>query len=401
MLAQSAPLLICHDFQADRDRLDIRDCGQGRPHVSFDPVSKRTAGGGEGDHNCHLTGRAHLNGTDHAELGDRTVDLGVEHCCERRGDSLGSGWHELIVSAQRAGPASRRYGGRMAAALEYRILDVFTDRPFAGNPLAVVFGAEKLPTSSLAALAREFNLSESAFPLPPTTAADYRVRIFTPETELPFAGHPSVGTAWVLADRGALSPGRAVQECGAGLVRVEVAPAGGPVRLFGAAARSKPISSPAPLLDAVGLTEDHLGAQRALLAGAGLDFAYLAVRPGALDDLVPDHLSLTRLHHELSCAGLAVVEPGQPRVRVRVLAGGVGVGEDPATGSAALGLGAALVDWGIAPADGVHDYTVEQGAHIGRPSLMLASVTAERGEVNEVSVAGSVVSIAEGRIRVP
>ncbi|MHB2022298.1 MAG: PhzF family phenazine biosynthesis protein [Mycobacteriales bacterium] len=289
----------------------------------------------------------------------------------------------------------------MVPGLEYRILDVFTDRPFAGNPLAVVFGAEALPTSALAALAREFNLSETAFPMPPAGRGDYRVRIFTPQTELPFAGHPSVGTAWALVDRAVLAAGEVVQECGAGLLRLVVSPQGGSVRLYGAVARSRPITSAALVVRAAGLGEEHLLGRLPVLAGAGLDFAYLAVAASALDQLVPQPRELQQLSDELGCAGLAVVHPTEGLVRARVLAGGVGVAEDPATGSAALGLGAALLAWGLAPADGNYRYRVEQGDQIGRPSLMECSLTSSRGEVTEVSVAGNVVAVAEGRIRVP
>src|SRR3954447_5404176 len=93
------------------------------------------------------------------------------------------------------------------STLGYEIVDVFTDRPFAGNPLAVVFGAEALAGDQMQALAREFNLSETVFVLPPTGAATYRARIFTPERELPFAGHPSVGCAVTLVRRGLAEPG--------------------------------------------------------------------------------------------------------------------------------------------------------------------------------------------------
>ncbi|HEY9418018.1 MAG TPA: PhzF family phenazine biosynthesis isomerase, partial [Pseudonocardia sp.] len=113
------------------------------------------------------------------------------------------------------------------ATLRFDVVDVFADRPFAGNPLAVVHGASGLRTTQLQALAREFNLSETVFPLPPTQpGADYRARIFTPASELPFAGHPSVGVAWVLGRDGIVGHGDAVQECGAGLLPVTVTATG-------------------------------------------------------------------------------------------------------------------------------------------------------------------------------
>jgi trans-2,3-dihydro-3-hydroxyanthranilate isomerase len=107
--------------------------------------------------------------------------------------------------------------------LDYAVVDVFTDRAFAGNPLAVVLDADRLSTEQMQSVAREFNLSETTFVLRPTTdEAMYRARSFTPTTELPFAGHPSVGTAWLLVQRGWHEAGTLVQECGAGLVQIVV-----------------------------------------------------------------------------------------------------------------------------------------------------------------------------------
>uniref|UniRef100_UPI0028B0D18A PhzF family phenazine biosynthesis protein n=1 Tax=Pseudonocardia pini TaxID=2758030 RepID=UPI0028B0D18A len=109
-------------------------------------------------------------------------------------------------------------------ALHFDVVDVFTDRPYAGNPLAVVRAEEhELSTGAMQRIADEFHLSETVFTLPPSSpGADYRVRIFTPAVELPFAGHPSVGAAWVLARDGAIRHGEVVQECGAGLLPVRV-----------------------------------------------------------------------------------------------------------------------------------------------------------------------------------
>src|SRR5690242_15486407 len=112
-------------------------------------------------------------------------------------------------------------------SLPYEIVDVFTDRPYTGNPLAVVFDADGLATAAMQAIAMEFNLSETIFVLPPTTPdATYRVRIFTPSAELPFAGHPSVGAAVTQMRRGLFAAGDVIQECGAGLLPVQVTAAG-------------------------------------------------------------------------------------------------------------------------------------------------------------------------------
>src|SRR3954453_2402486 len=111
------------------------------------------------------------------------------------------------------------------STVTYEIVDVFTDRPFAGNPLAVVFDAAALAADQMQTLAREFNLSETVFVLP-SASATYRARIFTPDTELPFAGPPSVGPAVTAVRRGLAEPGSLIQECGAGLLPIEVTAAG-------------------------------------------------------------------------------------------------------------------------------------------------------------------------------
>ena len=292
--------------------------------------------------------------------------------------------------------------------LEYEVVDVFTDVPFTGNPLAVVLGAEGLPTSALQALAHEFALSEIAFPMPTDgDGADYRLRIFTPQTELLFAGHPSVGAAWVLARRGLLAPGPVVQSCGAGLLPLHVAPDGGRVMLTGGTPSCGPVREPAGLLAGVGLSPDDLAP--ADLAGdprdasCGLGFTYLPVVAGALSRIDVDLAALRRL--DLGAGGpfggLSVVEWDGVAARCRVFAVDAGVSEDPATGSAALGLGAHLVASGLLPGDGETAYDVVQGVEMGRPSRLSCVVTAAAGAAVTVRLSGSVVPVATGRIRRP
>jgi trans-2,3-dihydro-3-hydroxyanthranilate isomerase len=278
--------------------------------------------------------------------------------------------------------------------LEYEVVDVFTDTAFAGNPLAVVLGAQGLDTAQLQALAREFNLSETAFPMD-VEGDGYRLRIFTPEVELPFAGHPSVGAAWVLARRGGLQPGPVVQLCGAGPLSLDVAPAGGPVTLTGGAPTCGPPLDPEPLLRAVGLAASALNGVEPRACGTGLDFAYLLVRADALAACSPALPAL----RALGGAGVSVFAWDGEQARARVFAGGVGVAEDPATGSAALGLGVFLVAAGLLPEGG--RYTVLQGVELGRPSRMDCSVTAAGGAAVRAQVTGQVVPVATGRIRTP
>ncbi len=286
--------------------------------------------------------------------------------------------------------------------LAYRIVDVFTDRAFAGNPLAVVLDADDLPGSAMQALASEFNLSETVFPLAPeAVGADYRVRIFTPAVELPFAGHPSVGAAWVLASLGRLGPGRVVQECGAGLLPLTVEEGPGRVELAGGTPVVGAAVEAGPLLRAVGLEPaDLLPGVGPRVAGCGIDFAYLPVRPDAVQRARPDTAALLALDPAGALAGVSVVAYDERRAAAhcRVFPAGVGVGEDPATGSAALGLGAFLGATGLVPADGETDYLVVQGLEMGRPSSMECAVVTAGGEAVQCRVAGSVVPVAEGEI---
>lgn len=283
--------------------------------------------------------------------------------------------------------------------LEYDIVDVFTDRPFAGNPLAVVFGADGLATDQMQALAKEFHLSETVFVLPATTQeATYRARIFTPERELPFAGHPSVGAAVTLMRHGHFPAGAVTQECGAGFLPIEVSGEGW-ATLSGGAATVGPELDPAPLLEAVGLGQADYVGPAPRVAGCGLEFAFLPVRPEALAAAEGD-AAIARKHGYDDVVVFSW--DGDARVaRTRVFVPGMGVPEDPATGSAALGFGVWLVRSGLLPTDGESAYTIYQGAEMGRPSTLSCTVTASGGTVVRATVSGSVVPITSGVIAVP
>lgn len=285
------------------------------------------------------------------------------------------------------------------STLTYEIVDVFTDRPFAGNPLAVVFGAEGLAGEQMQAVAREFNLSETVFVLPTTQAgATYRARIFTPGRELPFAGHPSVGAAVTYVRRGPSGPGRVTQECGAGLLPIEVS-VDGRATLTGGAPTLGPDLDPEPLLSIVGLTlDDHVGpAPR--VAGCGLEFPYLSVRPDAVSRAAIDVAAAVRLGVEhLSVFSWYAADRS---AHARVFAPGAGVPEDPATGSAALGMGVWLVASGLLAPDGESTYTIRQGVEIHRPSSMECSVVAAGGSALSATVSGHVVPVGHGEISVP
>ncbi|GAA2654528.1 PhzF family phenazine biosynthesis protein [Paractinoplanes durhamensis] len=288
------------------------------------------------------------------------------------------------------------------STLAYEIVDVFTDRPFAGNPLAVVYGADDLGSDQMHALAREFNLSETVFVLPPTRPdATYRARIFTPEHELPFAGHPSVGAAVTTMRRGAFKPGTVVQECGAGLLPIEVREAGS-ATLTGATPTLGSPLDPAGLLAMAGLETsayagDELAAPRP--AGCGLSWVFLPVRREHLAAVRIDNAAAERLGVTDIC--LFAWSPETREAHSRVFVPGSAVAEDPATGSAALGLGVWLVAAGWLPADGVSGYRIHQGIEMKRPSLLDCTVTAADGRAVSATVAGHVCPIARGEIAVP
>jgi len=280
--------------------------------------------------------------------------------------------------------------------LDYHVVDVFTDRAFAGNGLAVVLGADALSTEQMQAIAREFNLSETTFPLPPTTPdADYRLRIFTPQVELPFAGHPSVGSAWQLHQLGRIAAGRVVQECGAGLLPIEVDDDG--ATLSGGTPTVGAPLDPAEFCAAVGLTSGDAVGTPVRWCGAGLDFAFLHVSHDAVVRSSPDLAALGKI----GGAGVSVFSFQDNAVHARVYAAGAGVPEDPATGSAALGVGVFLVASGLLPGDGGSEYVVTQGVEMGRPSRLACRVRATNGATTECTVSGGVVPVAAGRIRVP
>jgi trans-2,3-dihydro-3-hydroxyanthranilate isomerase len=284
------------------------------------------------------------------------------------------------------------------STLSYEIVDVFTDRPFAGNPLAVVFGAEGLATEQMQALALEFNLSETVFVLPPTqVGATYRARIFTPAAELPFAGHPSVGAAVTASRRGMFDVGQVSQECEAGVLPIEVNPTG--ATLTGGTPTLGPELDLEPLLEVAGLTlADHAGpAPR--VAGCGLEFPYLPVRPDAVARARVNAAAAER--YGIEHVSVFSWDGGTQTAHARVFVPGLGVPEDPATGSAALGLGVWLVASGLLPGEGRASYAVRQGVEINRPSSLACTVTAVGGAAVGATVAGQVMPVARGEIAVP
>ena len=241
-------------------------------------------------------------------------------------------------------------------------VDVFTDRPLLGNPLAVLHDASGMDDEAMAAFARWTNLSETTFLLPPTdAAADYRVRIFTPGGELPFAGHPTLGSchAWLAAGGVPREAGQVVQQCAVGLVRIRRD--GG--RLAFAAPPCRREAADEALLDGVCTA---LGLPRAKVRAASwLDNGprWLGLLTDSADDvraLQPDHAALRGL------AKVGIVAPqaagADTAFEVRAFAAPLGIIEDPVTGSLNASLASWLMDMGAAPSR----YVAAQGTVLGR-----------------------------------
>jgi len=294
------------------------------------------------------------------------------------------------------------------ARLAYDIVDVFTDRPFAGNPLAVVHGAGDLTSRQLQALAAELNLSETTFPSAPVTGGDYSVRIFTPGSEVPFAGHPTLGTAWLLQQQGRLAAGPARQECGAGLVEVTLPDDPGGIVRLGAAPRDLPAElDGSGYAEAVGLSWDDL-AGPVLAAGCGLTFVHVPVKPGAVERaraMLPGHPVLRSVPGTADPVGGIDVyatsesEAADLRVHARVFCPELAVPEDPATGSSAAGLGLVLHARDLLGPG--RRYGVSQGAEMGRPSLLVGEIELGGSAVRRCHVGGGVAHVASGEIAVP
>jgi trans-2,3-dihydro-3-hydroxyanthranilate isomerase len=280
-----------------------------------------------------------------------------------------------------------------AAARRYLALDVFSDRPFAGNPLAVFTAADGLAAEQMGAIAAELKLSESVFVLPPETGGDARLRIFTPTRELPFAGHPVLGAAIVIGS--ALGRERVALETGSGTVPVAVEPTGarsGRGRMEQPLPERRVFDHEPELLKALGLSRSELPV-REYVNGP----RHVAVAVGSratLSALEPDMAALARLG-EL-CVSCFTGDGGW---RTRMFAPALGVPEDPATGSAAGPLAVHLALHGAIGFG--EEMELVQGVEIGRPSRLHALVEGNRERLLRVEVGGDAVILAEGMLLPP
>lgn len=275
-------------------------------------------------------------------------------------------------------------------------LDVFAPRAGAGNPLAVVFDAGDMDATAMQAFANWTNLSETIFFLPPVSAqASYRIRIFTPQMELPFAGHPSVGAAWAALEAGLVRAegGRLVQECEAGLLPVRLATVDGRIQPMVRSPRAQMRATPAPdWLRAEYVFGARRGALPAALWNNGPDWWLLELaNAAAVESLQPDLAAIAALPGN---GKLAVFAPGGPAdLVVRCFAPGAGISEDPATGSANAGIAAALHQAGRMPSNG-NGYVASQGRQIGRDARLHLEVDGD----GEVWVGGAVHAVIGGTV---
>jgi trans-2,3-dihydro-3-hydroxyanthranilate isomerase len=291
----------------------------------------------------------------------------------------------------------------------YVTVDVFTDRAFGGNQLAVILDAGGLSTAQMQAIAAEFNYSETTFVLPPQQAGhDAQVRIFTVNRELPFAGHPNVGTAFVLATRAAKPPVRLLFEEGAGLVPVEILTEGGKV-IGSELTAPRPVSKLSILsagqaaaclsLAAADIVTDRHPPQ---IVSVGLPFLVVEVASrDAVKRAKPDAAAFAST---FPCDGSDAVyfytrdvPPAEAcDLQARMFhPGASGLSEDPATGSATAACAALLAEL-ASERDGEVKLRIGQGVDMGRPSLLLTRVRKANGEVVSTHVGGGCAPMMEG-----
>ncbi|MES2886124.1 MAG: PhzF family phenazine biosynthesis protein [Pseudomonadota bacterium] len=300
----------------------------------------------------------------------------------------------------------------MSNTLAFYTLDVFTDTAFEGNPLAVVMDADGLSTPQMQRMASEFNLSETVFVCRARTmGADATARIFTPAYEMPFAGHPTVGTACLMAELGLVKGDTLVLDEQVGPVIVTLrSEAARPLfaQLTAAQAPEQRAWSgePAVLAAVLGLSADDLGYgnERPREASCGAAFLLVPLRqPELLAGIVFDTARANALLKGGWSHGLYLYARGYDgSLRARMFAPGAGVPEDPATGSAAAALAGVLaLDAAAAGEQGELAWTILQGVEMGRPSVLMAAATVSAGGVTAVRVGGHAVRVSEGRIRIP
>ena len=302
-------------------------------------------------------------------------------------------------------------------SLKFYQADVFTAQPFGGNPVAIFPEAQGLTDDQLQQIAREMNLSETVFVFPPSDpAAVVRLRIFTPTQEIPFAGHPVVGTMHVLAQLGMIATPepitRVVQECNIGCFPVDLLTRDGKVMRV-------VMTQPAPqFLERIDDTEDLYKVAAALgipkhtitdtkwsleVVSTGLPVLIVPVRTlTAVRSINPDPSAIVDLCGRFGANGIMAfttmtVEPFS-NVHARMFAPAIGIPEDPATGSASGALGAYLVQNKIVSLGPMTEIVIEQGYEVERPSRILVQVESDGDAIETVKVGGQCVMVVEGML---
>jgi len=299
--------------------------------------------------------------------------------------------------------------------LKYVCIDVFTDTSFSGNQLAVVLGGEKLNSSLMQSIAREFNYSETVFLLKPhDLRANYRVRIFTPQREIPFAGHPLVGTAYAAVWEeviGVAEPKTTIlQETGIGILPVEIYFRNGRVEMV-TITHGKPklldmVENTRSIARALGLPTDSLGIKdlKPQIVSTGLKQLIVPAKNiDSVEKCSPNFSLVKKLENKLNITGILIftleAKYSDCLAHARFFAPSVGVYEDPATGSAAGCLGAYLVKHkAIDTSKQPVSFIIEQGVEMNRPSKIYVEVEHSDTEPVTVKVGGNAVKIMEGRI---
>lgn len=303
-------------------------------------------------------------------------------------------------------------------ALKFYQADVFTGLPFGGNPVAVFPDAQGLTHVQLQQIAREMNLSETVFVLPPTDkTAVARLRIFTPTQEIPFAGHPVLGTFFVLAELGIISVKepvtRLIQECNIGLFPVELHVEAGLVERVVMTQPKPEFLGPVDEMEDLYKIASALGMAKHMIAdtkwpievvSTGLPVVIVPARTlTAVRSIQPDASAIMDICHRVGANGIMVfttvtVEPSAT-VHTRMFAPSIGILEDPATGSASGALGAYLVQNGVVDVAPLTEIIVEQGYEIERPSQIFVQVESDDDIIQTVKVGGQCVMTVEGTLK--
>lgn len=299
--------------------------------------------------------------------------------------------------------------------LHYHIVDVFTDRPFGGNPLAVFTNGRGVASELMQSIAKELNLSETTFVLlPEDLANDYRVRIFTPGKELPTAGHPTVGTAFILA-REHLIPVETDEsvihlEEGVGTIRVtvelkdrlpEMIWMEQPLPTFG-----RVFEDPGPIAEMLSLPTDSIDSRWPIeVVSCGVPFLYIPLKDLRASRSIRFRFDVSeRILKDYGVSEVFVftteTELAGSSVHSRMFAPALGISEDPATGAASGPLGCYLVHHKVFPTSDKSEFTSEQGIEMGRPSIINILIGHEGDEITSVRIGGRCHFMGEGYLEV-